>query len=164
MKKAFTLAELAIVLFILVLSVVSLASLGFNYLSILNSIRTRYLALNVVQEGLELAIALRNKQIETGLSPSGLSPWVGVSTKGSYCISFNTSTQQIIVSPSTDPCLTQIPGYTRLITYSDFLNANNTDLTTAIATRVTSEVYFGRDKIKLDTVLTKWHPAQNQNP
>jgi hypothetical protein len=155
MKKAFTLAELMIAFYILMLSMLFLSALGFNYLSILNSVRTRYLALNVAQEGIELAIALRNKQIETGSQP-----WVGVSSKGSYCLSFNTETKQINVFSSSNPCQTNIQGYARLITYSDFLNPNNNDLETATATRVASEVYFKGDKIKLDVVLTKWHPAQ----
>ena len=156
MDKGFSLIELAIALFILVLSVVFLVTLGINYLLILNSVKSRYLALNLAQEGIELAIALRNKQIETGSSPS----WLGVNTKGSYCLSFNTTTKQINVFSSSNPCSTTIPGYTRLITYSDFLNPGNTDLKTAAATKVTSEVYFGRDKIQLDVVLTKWHPSQ----
>jgi prepilin-type N-terminal cleavage/methylation domain-containing protein len=155
MNKAFTLTELSIGLAILALSLTALVGLGFSYLSILNSVKIRYIALNIAQEGIELAIALRNKQIEQGSQP-----WVGVSTKGSYCLSFNTTTKQINVSPSSNPCLTLIPGYTRLITYADFLNPSNADLKTAIATRITSEVYFGRDKIKLDVVLTRWHPTQ----
>jgi len=155
MNKAFTLTELATAIFILVLSMVFLTTLSFSYLSILNSIKNRYLALNMAQEGIELAIALRNKQIETGSQP-----WVGVTTKGSYCLSFNTTTQQIVVASSFNPCSTQIPGYTRLISYLDFLNPTNTDLTAAIAIRVVSEVYFERDKIELNVVLTRWHPSQ----
>jgi prepilin-type N-terminal cleavage/methylation domain-containing protein len=154
MDKGFSLIELAIALFILVLSVVFLVTLGINYLLILNSVKSRYLALNLAQEGIELAIALRNKQIETGSQP-----WVGVIESRTYCLSFNTSTKQINVFASTDPCPTTIPGYTRLISYSDFLN-QTTNLTTATATKVISEVYFGRDKIQLDVVLTKWHPSQ----
>jgi type II secretory pathway pseudopilin PulG len=157
MKKAFTLPELMIAFYVLILSMLFLSGLGVSYLSILNSVRTRYLALNVAQEGIELAIALRNKQIETGSQP-----WVGVSTKDSYCLSFNTTTQKIAISTPSSPqgCSTAIPGYTRLITYADFLDSDNTDLTTATATRITSEVYFRGDKIKLDVVLTKWHPTQ----
>jgi prepilin-type N-terminal cleavage/methylation domain-containing protein len=156
MDKGFSLIELAIALFILVLSVVFLVTLGINYLLILNSVKSRYLALNLAQEGIELAIALRNKQIETGSQP-----WVGVDASGIYCLSFNTTTKKIATSTPTSPrgCPTTIPGYTRLIRYSDFLN-QTTDLKTATATKVTSEVYFGRDKIQLDLVLTKWHPSQ----
>ena len=154
MDKGFSLTELAIALFILVLSVVFLVTLGVNYLLILNSVKSRYLALNLAQEGIELAIALRNKQIETGSQP-----WVGVNASSTYCLSFNTTTKQINVLSSSNPCPTTIPGYTRLIRYSDFLKQTS-DLTKATATKVTSEVYFGRDKIQLDVVLTKWHPSQ----
>jgi len=153
MKKAFTLPELMIAFYILIVSMFFLTGLGIGYLSILNSAKTRYLALNVAQEGIELAIALRNKQIEKEASP-----WAGVDQAGTYCLSFDTSTQQINISSSINPCSTQIPGYTRLISYSDFLSPTNTDLTTTttLATRVTSEVHFSGDKIKLSTVLTKY--------
>ena len=155
MNKAFTLTELSIGLAILALSLIVLVGLSFSYLSILNSIKTRYLALNFAQEGLELAIALRNKQIENQLLP-----WAGVSTAGSYCLDFDTNTTRIVVSPSSQPCPTRISGYRRLIYYSDFENHSNTNLANVNAIRVVSEVYFGRDKIKLDVVLTKWHPNQ----
>jgi prepilin-type N-terminal cleavage/methylation domain-containing protein len=155
MNKAFTLTELSIGLVILALSLTVLVGLGFSYLSILNSVKIRYMALNSAQAGIEYAIALRNQQIERGFSP-----WAGVSTAGTYCLYFDTNTKRIIASPSSQPCSTEISGYTRLIYYSDFENPNNTNLANANALRVVSEVYFGRDKIKLDVVLTKWHPTQ----
>jgi hypothetical protein len=142
MRKAFSFPELTIVFIVLLLSITVLTSLSFSYLSILNSIKTRYIALNLAQEGIELAIALRNKQIETGAQP-----WAGVSTAGTYCLEFENG--QIIASRFSKPCETKIPGYQRLITYSG----------SDSALKVTSEVYFGRDKIKLETVLTKWHPT-----
>jgi type II secretory pathway pseudopilin PulG len=155
MNKGFTLVELIISLGVLVLSVVVLVGLSVSYLSILNTIRTRYLALNIAQEGIELAIALRNKQIETGSQP-----WSGVSNAGKYCLIFSTSTQRIIVESSSQPCPTGVSDYRRLIYYSDFENPGNTNLENATATRVISEVYFGKDNIQLDVVLTKWHPHQ----
>jgi len=155
MRKAFTFVELTITFSILILSVIFLTSLGSSYLSILNSTRTRYLALNFAQEGIEYAIALRNKQIE-----GSFSPWSGVTTSGSYCLSFDSVNEKIVVNPSSQPCPTDISSYTRLIRYSDFESPTNTDLTNSQAIRVTSEVYFERDQIKLDTVLTRWHPTQ----
>jgi len=155
MNKAFTLTELVIVFMILLLSITILVGLSFSYLSILNSIRVRYLALNTAQAGIEYALALRNQQIERGLSP-----WAGVASKGTYCLNFNTSNRRIEVTPSSNPCLGEIPGYRRLITYTDFENPNNTNLTASRAIRVSSEVYFERDKITLEVVLTKWHPTQ----
>jgi type II secretory pathway pseudopilin PulG len=158
MKKGFTLAELIIVSVILILSITMLMSFAFVYLSTLNSIKIRYLALNVAQTGIEYIIALRNKQIETNSSP-----WAGVSQSGNYCLSFNTTTRQINVTTTTNSlgCQTEIPGYTRLISYSDFQNLT-TNLINATSIRAVSEVYFreGRDSIKLDIVLTKWHPVQ----
>jgi type II secretory pathway pseudopilin PulG len=155
MKKAFTLPELSISLLLLLLSMAILVGLSFSYLSVLNSIRSKYFALNMAQEGIELAIALRNKQIETSSTP-----WVGVSTSGSYCLSFNTTTKKIIVISSSNPCKTLTPNYTRLIIYSDFENQSNTNLTIATATKVISKVYFEKNnKVELDVVLTKWHPA-----
>jgi type II secretory pathway pseudopilin PulG len=153
MKKAFTLAEITIAIAIIVLSIVFLTSLGMSYLSILNSIRTRYVGLNIAQSQIELAIALRNQQIEKGLSP-----WVGVSAPGNYCIYFDQNTSRIIAEPG--ECTTSVEGFRRLISYSDFENPGNSNLTTSRAVRVRSEVYLGRDQFKLDVVLTKWHPTQ----
>ena len=155
-KKAFTLPEAVIALGILTLSIVFLTSLGNSYLSILNSIRQRYTALNAVQEGLELAIALRNKKIEQMDNIN----WVGIRTAGDYCLYFDINTSRIVANPSSQPCSVNIQGYYRLITYSDFENPNNSDLTNARAVRVQSTVYFLRDKISLDIVLTRWSPIQ----
>ena len=155
MSKAFTLTELVISFVILLLSVIILVGLSFNYLSILNSIKLRYFALNVAQAGIEYALALRNQQIEKGLSP-----WAGVSYKGTYCLNFNTSNRRIEVMSSSNPCPAEFHGYRRLITYTDFIDPNNTNLYNSQAIRVSSEVYFERDKIKLDVVLTRWHPTQ----
>jgi len=157
----FTLPELTIALSILALSVVFLLSLGNSYLSILNSYRQRYLALNIAQEGLELALALRNKQIERGIS----SDWLGVANASSYCLQFDINTGEIRVISSSNPCETFRDqgglSYQRLIRYYDFENPNNTDLRTATSAKVISEVHFGRDKISLDIILTKWHPVQS---
>ncbi|GIW67347.1 MAG: hypothetical protein KatS3mg096_215 [Candidatus Parcubacteria bacterium] len=155
-KKAFTLTEGVIALGILTLSIVFLVSLGNSYLSILNSIRQRYTALNAVQEGLELAIALRNQRIERMDSAN----WLGVTGAGNYCLYFETNTSRIVANPSSQPCNIGIPGYSRLINYSDFDNPANNDLRNARAVRVKSIVYFFRDRIELDTILTKWSPVQ----
>jgi len=160
MKKGFTLPELTIALSVLALSTVFLVSLGTSYLSILNSFGQRFLALNTAQAGIELALALRNKQIERGIS----SNWLGVTNAGSYCLQFDIDTQEIRANPSSNPCETfRDQGgliYRRLVRYSDFENPNNTDLRTATSVKVISEAYFGREKISLDIILTKWHPNQ----
>jgi type II secretory pathway pseudopilin PulG len=155
MNKAFTLPELFISLLILSLSLVFLVTFSNSYLSILNDIRKRYLGLNVAQAGLEYSLALRNKQIENNQTP-----WSGVSLSGSYCLSFNTTTKNINIFPSTQPCPSEIPGYSRLLFYKDFENPNNNNLNNARAIKIISESYFGKDKIRLDIVLTKWHPIQ----
>jgi hypothetical protein len=163
-SKGFTVAELSIAFAILILSVGFLVSLANSYLSILNSYRQRFLALNIAQEGLELALALRNKQIEKEIS----SNWLGVANAGSYCFVFDVNAQnvqEIIATHSTNPCETFRDqgglSYQRLVSYSDFQNPSNTNLRTATSAKVISEVYFGRDKISLDIILTKWHPVQS---
>jgi hypothetical protein len=150
------LPELTIALLVLALSVVVLVGLGNSYLSILNSYPQRFLALNVAQEGLELAIALRNKQIE--LQPVFFSDWLGVTETGTYCLQFNTSTGEILAWKSSNPC-DVFPGYKRLITYS---NTYFDRLVFVRVVRVISEVYFEGEKISLDIILTKWHPNQYQ--
>lgn len=171
--RGFTLPEAVIALAIITLSIVILSTFAINYISILNSIKQRFLALNFAQEGLEFALALRNKQIEGGsfLGPPGfvqffLGPlgqaaggWLGIRLAGSYCFSFESQTQRIIVQPSSAPCEI-IPGYRRLVTYYDFSNPSNSDLTNSNAVRIISEVFFGRERINLDTVITRWHPTQ----
>lgn len=161
MKKGFTLTELTIALSVLSLSVVVLVSLGTSYLSILNSFRQRFLALNTAQAGIELALALRNKQIEKETS----SNWLGVANAGSYCLVFDINNREIRANPSSNPCETFRDrgglSYRRLVRYSDFQNPNNTNLTNSRAVKVVSEVYFGREKISLDIILTKWHPVQS---
>jgi prepilin-type N-terminal cleavage/methylation domain-containing protein len=160
MKKGFTLPELTIALSILLLSAVVLVSLGTSYLSILNSYRQRFLTLNIAQEGIELALALRNKQIERGIA----SNWLGVTNAGSYCLQFDINTGEIRTISSSTPCETFRDrgglSYRRLVSYSDFENPNNNNLTSSRAVKVVSEVYFGREKISLDIILTKWHPVQ----
>ncbi len=155
-KKAFTLTEAVIALGILTLSTVFLVALGNSYLSILNSIRQRYTALNAVQAGIEYALALRNQKIEQRDS----SNWLGVTTAGNYCLYFDTNTSRIIANPSSQPCNIGVQGYNRLINYTDFDNPNNRDLRNARAVRVKSTVYFFRDRIELDIVLTRWSPVQ----
>jgi len=155
MKKGFTLPELTVTLSILVLSLTALIALATGYLSILNSYRQRFLGLNVTQEGVEIALALRNKQIEKGESRN----WLGVTEAGTYCINFDPISRQIKVYPSSNPCEV-FYGYRRLIRYSDFENSSNNNLTTTRAVKVISETYFNNNKISLDIVLTKWHPIQ----
>ncbi len=159
MKKAFSLIEAMIALAILVLSVTVLTNIGINYFFLLNSIRQRYVALNLAQEGLELAFALRNKQIENGERTN----WLGVTKAGNYCLSFNTSTKSIEVNPASQSNGCEVyKGYYRLVNYQDFQNPSNSDLTntTTIAVKVISKVQFLNNQIELNSVITKWHPNQ----
>lgn len=154
--KGFTLPEGIIALAIFTLSVGILSALAINYISILISIKERFLALNFAQEGLELALALRDKQIESGISNN----WLGITTAGSYCIYFNTQNQKIITQQSLNPCEI-FPGYKRLVTYYDAINGSNNNLINSNIVKITSEVFWGKnDKIKLETIITKWHPVQ----
>lgn len=154
-KQGFTLIEVTAALAILFISIGFITNLAVDYLSILNTIRQRYLALNFAQEGLELAFALRNKQIERGGSS-----WLGISSAGGYCFSFDPTTRTIRFQQSSSPCPITA-DYKRLITYRDFDNPDITDLDNSRAVRVFSEVFWGRNnRIKLDTVITRWHPNQ----
>lgn len=154
-KFGFSLPELTIALSILLLSVIVLVSLATSYLSILNSYKKRFLALNITQEGIELAIALRNKQIEN----LNAGNWLGIATSGYYCLEFNTSSQEIIVTPTTSSGYCEVyPGYQRKITYSDFQDQSKSDLKAATSVKVVSETIFGNDSVSLSVILTKWHP------
>jgi type II secretory pathway pseudopilin PulG len=154
-KYGLTLPELLIGLMVLIISITVLVSLASGYLSILNSYRQRFIALSMAQEGIELAIALRNKQLET----TPVSNWLGVSTS-SNCLKFNTSTSNIEPIPTSTPCEV-FPGYKRLVKYSDFKNLGN-PLNIATSVKIVSEVFFGNnDKVALDVILTKWHGVFN---
>ncbi len=148
---SFSLAEISIALLILSLSVSFLTTLALNYFTILNSVKERFIALNLAQEGLELAIALRNKQIE---DYNNNIPWYGVRGLGSYCLSFDNSGNVLVNDPtdSEKGCsINGVSGYSRLITYQSFLDPN-------YAVKVISKVRFGKnDIVQLNTVLTKWH-------
>lgn len=152
--KGISITEALVSLAIISLAVVSLSTLISNYLLIMNSLKYRFLALNLAQEGLELAFALRNKQIEKGSSP-----WSGISLAGKYCLSFNKLNKEIVVQPSNQPCRV-FSNYSRLVIYNDFENSANSDLSGAYAIKVVSEVYWGKEKVKIDSIITKWHPIQ----
>jgi prepilin-type N-terminal cleavage/methylation domain-containing protein len=149
----FTMVEMTVALFILSLSIVFLVSLANNYLYILNSYRQRFIALSMAQEGIELAVALRNQQIEKG----NVATWLGVTTS-SNCLKFNTSTSNIELTPTSEPCEV-FPGYKRLVKYSDFQNPGN-PLNAATSVKIVSEVSFGKgNTTTLDLILIKWHPV-----
>jgi Tfp pilus assembly protein PilV len=149
----FTIVEMAVALFILSLSIVFLVSLANNYLYILNSYRQRFIALSMAQEGIELAVALRNQQIEKG----NVATWLGVTTSIN-CLKFNTSTSNIEPTPTSEPCEV-FPGYKRLVKYSDFQNPGN-PLNAATSVKIVSEVSFGKgNTTTLDLILIKWHPV-----
>ncbi len=157
-RQGISLPEGIVALGLISISIVFVSNLAMSYINILTSVRERFLALNLAQEGIELSIALRNKKIENSSSPSP--DWSGITTSGTYCLFFNESNRSIMVTPSNSPCpVPNYPNYRRLVRYEDFLNPNNINLTRSIAIKVISEVYFGRnDKINLNVILTKWHP------
>lgn len=156
MKKGFSLVEVILVLGLISLSIVVLVSLAVSYLSILNSVRQRYIALNLAQEGLELIFALRNQNI--AISGNENNNWLDnrIQRPGIYCIEFNTSTRSINVLRWTSFCKI-IDGYSRRLIVSSSLPLINS----SSYAQIISEVKFGgNDSVKLDTIITRWHPTQ----
>lgn len=146
-KSGLSFSEVIIAFTIITTLFVVFLNLTYNYFIILTTAKERLIALSLAQEGLELAIALRNKQYET-TSPSN---WLGVDP-GTYCLSFDTSSEQIVTSspPNSDGCeVFSTPSITfkRLTSYT---------LINATSVIVTSTVSFGNQKISLDTILVNW--------
>lgn len=153
LNKGLSLSETIIVFAIISFFIASFFNWILNYLIILNTAKERLVALSLAQEGLELAIALRNKQYETTPPPSD---WLGVNP-GDYCISLETSTGKIITSTPTDIDGCQVFNsqnliFKRLITYSNDLGY----YPHASSIMVTSKVSFLNQNVKLNTVLIHW--------
>jgi Tfp pilus assembly protein PilV len=64
MKKGVSLPEISIALLIIVISLVVFLTLASNYLRTVKNASELFIMNSLAQEGLELAIAWRNKQIE----------------------------------------------------------------------------------------------------
>lgn len=149
-KNGLSFSEVVISFTIISTLFVVFLSLTYNYLIILTTTKERLIALSLAQEGLELALALRNKQYETS-SPAN---WLGIdSVPGTYCLSFNTTSKTIIATLSADYCeVFSLPNtiFKRLVSYTTI-----TDITTR-SVIVTSSVSFGNQQVSLDTILINW--------
>ncbi|MCS7200569.1 MAG: type II secretion system GspH family protein [Patescibacteria group bacterium] len=159
-KRGVTIIETIVALTIISLLMGIILNIVFNYLLILNSIKERLIALSLAQEGLELAIALRNKNYEKGEQSND--EWLGVIPGNNYCIEFNTTTAKIVTSTPNDSnrgCKVPINSnveFFRILRYSGNLGYypppdNNMPGPGTVA--ITSEVYFLDQKISLTSLL-----------
>lgn len=157
MKNGISLTETIIVFTIITIFVYAFFNWIFNYLVALNTIKERLIALSLAQEGLELAIALRNKAYET----TTLGNWldyrnnININLNNSYCLELVTTTGEIRVTSTMDPC--EVYNYNnllfkRLISYSN----DQGYVSNLSSTIVTSRVEFLNQKVELKTILVNW--------
>lgn len=145
-NRGLSFSETIIAFTIITTLFVTFLKLTYNYFIVLSTAKERLIGLSLAQEGLELAIALRNKQYETSVTN-----WLGVDPGSSYCLKFDTTTLHITTSSApTEGCeVFSTPNMTfkRLVSYT---------LITASSVIVTSTVNFADQKISLDTILVNW--------
>jgi hypothetical protein len=152
MKKGVSLPEISIALLIIVISLVVFLTLASNYLRTVKNASELFIMNSLAQEGLELAIAWRNKQIEIPFGSTTSSPRIN----DNYCIYFignNINLQSSLGQPCEVSFLGQRPNirYYRILNFQT--NGNNVIYVTS---SVTSNVWKS-PPIQLNTILTPWH-------
>ncbi len=155
MKNGLSFTEVIIAFSIISILLASFFNWILNYLITLNTIKERLIALSLAQEGLELAIALRNKAYETNTIPN----WLGnnIDLNSSYCLKLETSTGKIMANSTTDINSCKVYNYNnidfhRLVSYS-----SDTDYVIGkTSTIVNSKVNFLNQTVELKTILVNW--------
>jgi outer membrane cobalamin receptor len=151
MNKGVSFAEVSIAIFIIAVSLVVFLNLALNYLRTVKNANELFIMNSLAQEGLELAIAWRNKNVEAPFGSSVYPPTIN----GNYCISF--SGGNINLQPSGSSCQVSFLGQPPNIRYYRILNFQ-TDVNNAISvtSSVTSTIWKS-PPIQLNTILTPWH-------
>ncbi len=157
-KRGITITEAGIALFILLISIAYLNNLAVSYMLTLSSVKERYLANSLAQEGIELAIALRNKQFEHNVgrvNPTNPVEWLGIPNEtDTYCLGLENGEIKTSTSP-TEGCLiiiTSSPVFYRKIKFEKYGSEN---FASSSIVKVTSEVTFRNlEPIKIETILT----------
>jgi type II secretory pathway pseudopilin PulG len=163
MKNGLSFTEVIIAFSIISILLASFFNWILNYLITLNTIKERLIALSLAQEGLELAIALRNKAYETDTDTDTdtdtIPNWLGnnIDLNSSYCLKLETSTGEIMANSTTDINSCKVYNYNnidfhRLISYS-----SDTDYVIGkTSTIVNSKVNFLNQTVELKTILVNW--------
>jgi hypothetical protein len=150
MNKGVSFAEVCIAIFIIAVSLVVFLNLALNYLRTVKNANELFIMNSLAQEGLELAIAWRNKNVETPFGSPATPPQIN----GSYCISF--SGGNINLQPSGSSCQVSFLGQPPNIRYYRILNFQTINDIIYVTSSVNSSVWRS-PLIQLNTILTPWH-------
>lgn len=165
-SKSFSFPEVIVTLFIVSVALVVFLTLASEQFLLIKSAEERLIANILVLEGIELVQAYRNSQIDQN-------NWLGaLSYKGIYCIHFVNNSffvqplsrcrdrgrlylvnNNYLHNQNADKTL-----FRREIEIQDYNNVNKIDLSDSNFVKVVSRVSFRDQVIKLEIVLTKWHP------
>jgi Tfp pilus assembly protein PilV len=157
MKNGLSFTEVIIAFSIISIFLTSFFNWILNYLITLNTIKERLIALSLAQEGLELAIALRNKAYETSSPSNWLDSEGRIYLNNSYCLRLETSTGEIMASSTRNIDSCKIYNYNnidfyRLVSYSNDENYVNGRTSTIVS----SQVNFLNQTVELKTILVDW--------
>lgn len=157
-QRGITITEAGIALFILLISIAYLNNLAVSYMLTLSSVKERYLANSLAQEGIELAIALRNKQFESNTNPVDIknpAEWLGIPDEGYYCLSLENGeikTSTILTREDCKIMITSSPVFYRKIKFEKY---DSTIFASSSIVKVISEVTFRNlEPVKIETILT----------
>jgi prepilin-type N-terminal cleavage/methylation domain-containing protein len=150
MKKGVSLPEISIALLIIAISLVVFLTLASNYLRTVKNASELFIMDSLAQEGLELAIAWRNKQIEVPFGSTTPPPTIN----GNYCISFSGNNINLQRSPR--PCQVSFLGPSPNINYYRILNFRTDSNIISVVSSVNSSIWRS-PSIELNTILTPWH-------
>jgi type II secretory pathway pseudopilin PulG len=153
MKKGVSLPEISIALLIIVISLVVFLTLASNYLRTVKNASELFIMNSLAQEGLELAIAWRNKQIEIPFGSTTSPPRISVN----YCISFSVSDNDIKLQPPGSSCEVSFLGQRPNIRYYRILNFQTDGNNVISVTSFVTSTIWKSPSIQLNTILTPWH-------
>ena len=153
MKKGVTLPEVSISLLIITIALIIFFNIANNLLYNLTIAKKMFLIVNANQKALELFIAWRNKNLEAG-EPQ---PWFSSVTEGNYCITFSTTTKDIILVSTNDFCPLNYTQREPEILILNKIEVNKTgDIAYITSTSKTKEGLLPEHHLNL--ILTNWHP------
>lgn len=164
-SKGVSFTEVLIAFFMITVALVVFLNLAANQLRVLRLAEERLAANTLALEGIELVQAYRNSQINQN-------NWLGsLNQKGRYCIHFPNNNFDIQkIENCNNGRLYLINGrylhnfninetiFRREIQIQDALDPNKTNLSDSQFVKVLSIVQFRGEEVKLETILTKWHP------
>jgi type II secretory pathway pseudopilin PulG len=150
MNKGVSFVEISIALLIISISLIIFLTLASNYLRTIKNATELFVMNSLAQEGLELAIAWRNKNVEVSFASLMTPP----SINGNYCIFF--SGNNINLQQSGSPCQVSFLGQSANIKYNRILNFQTNNNVIYVTSLVNSSIWKS-PAIKLNTILTPWH-------